>query len=92
MSSFDLNKEIINHDIDLVFIDGEHSYSGVKKDFEVSLNFNAKYIVFHDIKSYVCPGVVEFWNEIKTQYKSYEYIDQYDTVNGEFLGIGLIEL
>jgi len=45
-----------------------------------------------DIKSSVCPGVVKFWNEIKQDYPHYEFIDQYDSVNGDFLGIGVIEL
>lgn len=92
MSSFELNKNVLPQDIDLILIDGDHTYNGVKTDFEISLQFNPKYVVFHDIKSIVCPGVVKFWNEIKENYKYYEFIDQYDDVNGEFLGIGIIEL
>ena len=49
-------------------------------------------MVFHDIFSSVCPGVVNFWNEIKTNYTHFEFTEQYDSVNGNFLGIGLIEL
>lgn len=92
MSSFDLNRNIINNDIDLILIDGDHSYEGLKRDFETSKQFNPKYISFHDISSDVCPGVVKFWNEIKENYTHYEYTNQYDSVNGSFLGIGLIEL
>jgi hypothetical protein len=92
MSSFDLNKDTIKQDLDLILIDGDHSYEGLKTDFENSLKFNPKYISFHDISSDVCPGVVRFWNEIKNNYKHYEYTKQYDSVNGSFLGIGLIEM
>lgn len=91
-SSFSLsNSSSLN--IDLVLIDGDHSYYGVRKDFEISLQFNPKYVVFHDIFSDACPGVVQFWNEIKVSYPNhFEFTDQYDSVSGNFLGIGVIEL
>ena len=64
--------------IDLLFIDGDHSYEGVKKDFEIYKSFvsNKGIIAFHDIvpdsfsrtgvktSSYV-GEVPKFWNEIK---------------------------
>lgn len=91
-NSLNLSKKYINQNIDLILIDGDHSYDGVKQDFYNSLQFSPKYIAFHDIHSQVCPGVVNFWNEIKLNYKHFEYIEQYEDVNGNFLGIGLIEL
>jgi hypothetical protein len=91
-SSFNLSKNYINQNVDLILIDGDHSYEGLKKDFDISMQFTPKYVAFHDIYSQVCPGVVDFWNEIKSHHKHFEYIDQYENVNGNFLGIGLIEL
>ena len=81
---------------DLVFIDGDHSYFGVKNDYEISKN-SGKIFVFHDIVSDVCPGVVQFWNELKRNdgniYDFYEFTEQYNDVfnktNQKFLGIGV---
>jgi len=75
--------------LDLVFIDGDHSYEAVKTDF-INFKDRAKYILFHDISSDACPGVVKLWEEIKNDYVHFEYVDQYDSVRGSFLGLGLI--
>ncbi len=77
---------------DLILIDGDHSYEGLKKDFEITKKFKPKYVALHDITSDACEGVVKFWNEIKNDYKHYEFVNQYESVNGSFLGIGLIEI
>jgi len=92
MNSTLLDKENVQEQIDLILIDGDHSYNGVKIDFERSLQYSPKYVVFHDIKSNACGGVVKFWNEIKNNYTHHEFIEQYESVNGSYLGIGLIEL
>jgi len=60
---------------DLIFIYGDHSYNGVKNDYEISKN-NGKIFVFHDIVNDICPGVVQFWIELKTNEK-----DIYDFSN-----------
>ena len=94
------SKEFINYInnnyFDLFFIDGDHSYNGVKNDYEISKN-SGKIFVFHDIISDVCPGVVQFWNELKNNendtYNFFEFTEQYEDVwnntNQKFLGIGV---
>lgn len=85
-----------NNYFDLIFIDGDHSYEGVKNDYEISKN-SGKMFVFHDIVNDVCPGVVRFWNELKTNehntYEFFEFTEQYPDVWNEthqtFLGIGV---
>lgn len=75
-----------------VFIDGDHSYEGVKNDFLIFENMvETKYIAFHDISSDVCPGVVRMWQEIKedNRFDTCEFSQQYESVKGNFLGIGL---
>jgi hypothetical protein len=77
---------------DVAFIDGDHSYLGVKNDAEITLD-KTNIQVFHDISSDVCPGVPQYWQEHKDTYSSthdfYEFTDQYESVNGTFLGIGV---
>jgi hypothetical protein len=96
-SSLDItNNEIEDESLDAVFIDGDHSYFGVKNDYEISKN-SGKIFVFHDIVNDVCLGVVHFWNELKTNekdtYDFYEFTEQYEDVRlntGQtFLGIGV---
>ena len=76
--------------LDLLFIDGDHSYEGVKNDFELysSLVKENGLICFHDIiPSSWGFGVPRFWNEIKMRY---EHIEIIESQNQDGFGIGLI--
>ncbi len=80
--------------IDLVFVDGGHQYASVEKDFNLARRLGAKYIAFHDISSSVCPGSTNHWNKLKEKYKNqyvfHEFVDQYDSVSENYLGIGVM--
>jgi predicted O-methyltransferase YrrM len=71
---------------DAIFIDGDHSYDGLKNDYVNSLPLlnNNGYVIFHDINSHACPGVVQIWNELKNN-SSIEFI------KSETCGIGIIQ-
>jgi cephalosporin hydroxylase len=91
-SSPSFRQRFIQKPVEFVFIDGDHSYNGVKNDFQIFENSTkTKYIVLHDIVSDVCPGVKQMWEEIKRddRFETIEFCDQYDSVNGSYLGIGL---
>jgi len=78
--------------IDFLFIDGDHTYEGVKKDFNMYGPFvrTDGLIAFHDIvphqKNSDC-GVDRFWQEIKLRYDSVEIVRNWDQ---QWAGIGLI--
>lgn len=90
--SEEFKKFIEANKFDLIFIDGDHSYNGVKHDAETTREF-CNIQVFHDIVNDACPGVGEYWAELKLNhqdlYEFHEFTDQYDSVNGTFLGIGV---
>jgi len=82
--------------IDFLFIDGDHRYRGVKKDFQLysPLVKQNGLIVFHDVlfhpKVPKCK-VDKFWKEISLKYRNVEFIDKGDDRGwGQWGGIGVI--
>ena len=80
--------------LDFLFIDGDHSYEGVKKDFEMysPLVRAGGIIAFHDIVAHppeLQCHVKEFWDEVKRRYRHKELIE---SPRQQWAGIGLLYL
>jgi predicted O-methyltransferase YrrM len=73
-------KKVINEDrVDFLFIDGDHSYEGIRRDFEMYAPLVRDYgvIAFHDIVAGSPASVGDvprFWSEIKHNYRYMEII------------------
>jgi predicted O-methyltransferase YrrM len=94
----DVRQRLPEGEVDFLFIDGDHSYDGVRRDFELysALVRDGGLVAFHDIVpshpgGHGDPGDVPvFWSEVKN----------HRTVEGEFVedpqwgscGIGVIRL
>jgi cephalosporin hydroxylase len=80
--------------LDYLFIDGDHRYEGVKSDFEMygAMVRKGGMVTFHDIvvgKHEMVGGVPQFWNEIKSNYRYDELVN--DSKQGGY-GIGVLYL
>jgi predicted O-methyltransferase YrrM len=97
-SSHDLNtlnkvKSYLNNaQLDMLFIDGDHTYKGVKQDFELYSPLVRKggLVVFHDIVHHPPETGIEvdrFWSEVKQNFSYQEIIKD---PNQGWAGIGII--
>ena len=74
-------KEIIGDDsVDFLFIDGDHTYEGVKKDFDMyhPMVREGGIVAFHDIRPGplgLVGGVPDFWKEVSARYQSKVIVD-----------------
>jgi len=74
----ELEKLLGGRRVDLLFIDGDHRYEGVKRDFQMyaPLVRSGGLIVFHDILEHpnvpLCK-VSEFWAEVKDDFRHVEF-------------------
>ncbi len=80
--------------LDILFIDGDHTYEGVKRDFELwsPLVKPGGHVVFHDIlphKHLKDCEVDRLWSELKAQYSWKEIVE--NSQQG-WAGIGLIQI
>lgn len=84
-----------NQSVDFLFIDGDHTYAGVKADFEMysPMVRAGGLIAFHDILDRPdVPGleVHRFWSELKAERKTTELIGNPGTEKQ--IGIGLLQV
>jgi len=89
-STLDQAKTIFNNElIDFLFIDGDHTYNGVKKDYEMYslLVRPGGIIAFHDIGMNEEGGVSRLWDEIKHKHTSFK---EFLLDNKQEKGIGVI--
>jgi len=93
--TLELVKTIADHGmVDFLFIDGDHTYGGVKMDFEMYSPLVKKggIIAFHDIVPGPIQnvgGVPEYWSEIKQKFNYVEIVDSWHQAG---YGIGVIYL
>ena len=79
--------------IDFLFIDGDHTYEGVKQDFEFysPMVKEGGLIAFHDVLPRTdIPEiqVAPFWDEVRKNYESWEFIGSEGS--GRKIGCGVI--
>jgi predicted O-methyltransferase YrrM len=79
-------------EVDFLFIDGDHTYQGVKQDFQMYSPLVRKggIVVFHDIVTHDPTSgceVDKFWSEIKL---SYDHIEIIENQNQKWAGIGVL--
>lgn len=79
--------------LDFLFVDGDHSYEGVKRDFELYSAYvrPGGLIAFHDVLPQPSSGVDRFWREVEDEFETVEFLDDSDRRRGRsWAGIGVI--
>jgi predicted O-methyltransferase YrrM len=83
---------LLGNQLDFLMIDGDHTYTGVRQDFEMYSPFVRRggMVAFHDIVNHPSNTkceVARFWNEIKHSFQNQEII--FDRGQG-WAGIGIL--
>jgi predicted O-methyltransferase YrrM len=94
-------RQTIGGDLDVLLIDGDHSYEGVRRDFDLytPLVRPGGLIILHDIvqdrgqrfgeaTTASTGGVPRFWNEVKSRHDATEEI--VDDIDQDGYGVGLL--
>jgi len=91
-----LSETLAGAGIDLLMIDADHTYDGVRRDFELYSPLLAAngLVAFHDILPHRNDRRCEvdrFWREVREQYRHIEFVDpRPDPVEGPWGGIGVL--
>ena len=92
----EVKRTVSNQQLDVLFLDGDHTYDGIKKDFVMyaPLVGSGGLVFFHDILAHDSESdphgqcqVDRFWHEVKTQYRHREFVE--DPARG-WAGIGML--
>jgi predicted O-methyltransferase YrrM len=86
---------LTGRELDFLFIDGDHTFDGVKQDFEMYSRFvkPGGWIAFHDIiENPAQPdyGVPAYWRELRDKYHCVEFVDERNPLKGG-AGIGILQ-
>ncbi len=87
-----LKTQLKGGEVDFLFIDGDHTYHGVKQDFHMYSPLVRKggIVAFHDIVAHDLKDgceVDKFWNEVKVGYRNVEIVERQ---NQKCAGIGVL--
>jgi predicted O-methyltransferase YrrM len=84
-----IERVLQGHKLDFLFIDGDHTYQGVRKDFEMysPLVRSGGLVAFHDITPSGEKEVYKFWDEVKSSYTYKEFIHR---TGKDAMGIGVL--
>ena len=88
--------ELGGREVDFLFIDGDHTYEGVRSDFEMyaPLVRDGGVVAFHDVVMHLPSALCEvrqLWQELKPVYKEHwEFIDR--SYEPDICGIGAIRI
>jgi cephalosporin hydroxylase len=91
-----LHEILEGQEVDFLLIDGDHTYEGVRRHFELYAPFvrDGCPIAFHDILPHPHEQACEvdrFWHEIKSRYRHTEFVDPYrDAFGRQYGGIGVV--
>jgi cephalosporin hydroxylase len=77
--------------VDLIFIDGDHSHAAVRADWNFARRFAAQ-VAFHDIAAENLPGVQALWAEIEAVHRETHTFIQRSWQPNLWAGLGVVKL